>query len=120
MTTRNAHPDGVNPLKRAARLADALIMNAPRITAADLKDAATRLAGTVVAFIEDNTTGTAVYKPRLEAWVNLDGDDLGTDDGTILDLLNGVPAREVIAEHGGAGRAAQALNARIRREWGAA
>jgi hypothetical protein len=92
-------------------------MQIPRITAADIKAAATRLAGTVVQYVEDNTTGPAVYKPRAEAWASIDGHDLGSDDGTVIDLLDGVPARDLIDAHGTPGKAAQAVNARIKREW---
>jgi hypothetical protein len=94
-------------------------VNIPRITAADIKEAATRLAGTVVAFVEDNTTGPAVYKARAEMWASIDGEELGADDGTVIDLLNGVPARELINEHGTPGRAAAAVNRQLKAEWSA-
>lgn len=89
----------------------------PKITAAVLRDAATRLLGTVVQFVEDATVGPALYVPRLAVWQTLEGAELGEDDGTLIDLLAGVPARELIAEHGTAGAAARAVNARLRAEW---
>jgi hypothetical protein len=94
-------------------------MSAPRISAADIKAAATRLAGTVVQYVEDGTIGAAVYKPRMAAFVSIESTDdiLGDDDGTILDLLDGVPARELVEEHGTPGRAAAAVNRHLRAVW---
>jgi hypothetical protein len=90
----------------------------PKITAAALRDAAVRLFGTVVQFVEDATVGPALYVPRLQAWQTIDGAELlGEDDGTVIDLLAGVPARDLIAEHGTARAAAAAVNARLRKEW---
>lgn len=96
-------------------------MSAPRVTAADLKAAATRLAGTVILDLAGVVTGPAVYVPRLEAFASIDSTDevLATDDGSVIDLLDGVPARELVAEHGTPGRAAAAVNARIRATWSA-
>jgi hypothetical protein len=91
------------------------LMNAPRITAADLKAAATRLAGTVVQFVEDNTVGPAIYLPRLEAFESIDREDCWADDGTVVVLVQPGTARDLIAEHGGAGKAAAAVNAELRR-----
>lgn len=89
---------------------------APKVSAADLKAAASWLLGTVVEFVEDATVGPAVYKPRLAAFVTVSGDDLGSDDGTIIDLLDGLTARDLISLHGSAGEAAKAVNARLRAE----
>jgi hypothetical protein len=89
----------------------------PKITAAVLREAATRLLGTVVQFVEDATVGPAIYLPRLEAFESIDRADCWADDGTVIDLLGGVPARDLIAEHGTAGAAAAAVNARLRAEW---
>jgi hypothetical protein len=91
----------------------------PRISASDLVAAAARLFGTVVLDVADLTTCPAVYLPRLEAFATIDGDELGADDGTLIDLLDGVPARDLIAEYGTAGKAAAALNARVRQAWAA-
>lgn len=93
----------------------------PRITAADLAAAATRLLGTVVLDVAGVVSGPAVYVPRLAAFASVEDTTavLGEDDGTIIDLLAGVPARDLIAEHGTAGRAATAVNARLRAEWSA-
>jgi hypothetical protein len=105
-------------VKILAMRADRYLMDKlPKVTAADLKAAATRLAGTVVAFIEDNTVGAAVYKPRAEMWASIDGDEIGSDDGTVIDLLDGVPARDLIDAHGTPGRAAAAINRKLRAEW---
>jgi hypothetical protein len=94
--------------------------NRPRISAAVLAAAATRLAGTVILDVADMTTAPARYLPRLEAFAAIDGDEvLGDDDGTLIDLLDGVPARDLIDEYGTAGRAAAALNARVRQAWSA-
>jgi len=96
-------------------------MTAPRITARELAAAATRLFGTVILDIAGVVSGPAVYRPILEAFVSIDDTDevLAEDDGTVIDLLAGVTARELIAEHGTPGRAAAVVNARIRREWSA-
>jgi hypothetical protein len=96
-------------------------MSAPRITARDLAAAATRLLGTVVHDVAGVVSGPAVYLPRLEVFASIDDTDevLGDDDGTIIDLLDGVPARDLIAEHGTPGRAAAVLNARVRAAWSA-
>jgi hypothetical protein len=89
--------------------------HASRITAAAIRDAATRLAGTVVQFVEDGTIGPAVYLPRLQAWASIDGEDLGADDGTIVNLLEyGITARDLIEEHGTPGRAAEAVTRELR------
>jgi hypothetical protein len=84
-------------------------MNAPRITAADLTAAAARLLGTVVLDLADRTVGPALYEARLEVFRTLEGDDLGADDGSLVVLVTPGAARELIAEHGTAGRAAAAL-----------
>lgn len=89
----------------------------PKITAAALRDAATRLLGAVVQFVEDATVGTAVYQPRLQAWVTLDGQDLGEDDGTIVVLVPPGHAMTLLEEHGSAAAAAKAVNAELTREW---
>ena len=89
----------------------------PRITAAAMRDAATRLAGTVVLFVEDMTIGAAVYRERLEAFVSIDVEpvELGADDGTVVNLLErGVTARDLIAEHGTACAAAIARTRELR------
>jgi hypothetical protein len=91
--------------------------NHPKITAAALAAAATRLTGAVVLFIEDMTTGPAVYKPRLGIFTTVEGDDLGDDDGTVIPLIEPGTADELIATHGSPGRAAAALNRQLRTEW---
>jgi hypothetical protein len=95
--------------------------SAPRVTAADLRSAATRLLGTVVLDLAGVVSGPAVFVPRLAAFASITSTDelLGDDDGTLIDLLSGVPAREVIAEHGSAGAAAAAVNRALRAEWSA-
>jgi hypothetical protein len=86
-----------------------------KITAAVLAEAATRLAGAVVQFIEDATIGAALYKPRMEAFLALDGETpLGDDDGTIVVLLEPGRARDLIAEYGTPGRAAAAATRELR------
>lgn len=94
---------------------------APRITAASLREAATRLFGTVILDVAGVVSGPAVYSARLAAFVSItDTEDvLAEDDGTVIDLLSGRPARELIAEHGTPGAAAAAVNAELRREWSA-
>jgi hypothetical protein len=96
-------------------------MNAPKITATDLKVAATRLLGTVVHDVAGVVSGPAVYLPRLAVFASVDDTDkvLGDDDGTLIDLLDGTPARDLIAQHGTASAAAKALNARVRAAWSA-
>lgn len=86
----------------------------PRISAAVLRDAATRLAGAVVLFVEDMTVGPAVYRARLAAFETIDGDDLGADDGTIVVLVQPGAARDLIEQHGTPGRAAAAVNRELR------
>jgi hypothetical protein len=93
--------------------------HAPKISAAALAAATTRLAGAVVLFVEDMTTGPAVYRARLEVFETVDGDQLGADDGTILVLVQPGAAADLIAEHGTAGRAAAAVNRQLRAEWSA-
>jgi hypothetical protein len=89
----------------------------PRITAATIAEAATRLLGTVVQFVEDHTIGPAVYRSRLEAFETIDGAELGPDDGTIINLLPpGVTARDLIEQYGTPGKAAAALNRQLRDE----
>jgi hypothetical protein len=93
--------------------------NPPKITAAVLREAATRLLGAVVQLVEDATVGPAVYQPRMEAWLTIDGQDLGEDDGTVVVLVPPGHAADLIQLHGTAGRAAAAVNAELRREWSA-
>lgn len=89
---------------------------APRISAAVIATAATRLAGTVVLDVADMTTAPARYLPRLAAFVAIDSDDVvGEDDGTLINLLErGVTARDLIDEHGTPGAAARALTRELR------
>jgi hypothetical protein len=94
--------------------ADDLPMTAPRITAADVIAAAGRLAGTIVLDLADRTVGPALYETRLEAFRTIEGDDLGDDDGTLVVLVQPGTARDLIGEHGTAGRAAQALTRDLR------
>jgi hypothetical protein len=86
----------------------------PRITAATIAAAATRLAGTVVLDLADLTVGPAVYLPRLEAFASIDGEDLGADDGTLVVLVHPGAARDLIDEHGTPGRAAEAITRELR------
>lgn len=90
---------------------------APRVTAKMLTEAATRLLGSIVLDVADWIAQPAVYLPRLEAFATIDGDDLGADDGTLIVLVLPGVARDLIAEHGTAGRAAAAVNREIRAEW---
>jgi hypothetical protein len=90
--------------------------HATRITAAVIAEAATRLAGVVVQFVEDATIGAALYKPRMEAFLAIDGEtELGEDDGTIIVLLTPGRARDLIEEYGTPGRAAAAATAELRK-----
>ncbi len=87
----------------------------PRITAADLAAAATRLLGAVVLDVADLTVGPARYLPRLEQFAAIDSDDvLGDDDGTLVVLVQPGTARDLIEQHGGAGRAAAVLTRELR------
>jgi hypothetical protein len=86
----------------------------PRITAATIAAAASRLAGTVVLDLADLTVGPAVYLPRLDAFATIDGDDLGVDDGTLIVLVEPGRARDLIDEHGTPGRAADAVTRELR------
>lgn len=92
-------------------------MKPPRILAAHIADAATRLAGAVVQFAEDHTIGAAIYLERLEAFESIDRADCWADDGTIVVLVQPGEAMDLLREHGTPGRAAAAVNARIRTEW---
>jgi hypothetical protein len=87
---------------------------APRISAAALAAAATRLLGTVVLDVADLTVGPAVYRARLEMFETIDGDELGADDGTLLVLVLPGTARDLIDEHGTPGAAAAVLNRQLR------
>lgn len=91
----------------------------PRVTAADLAAAATRLFGTVVLDVADMSTGPARYLPRLEAFQTIEGEDLGADDGTLIPLILPGTAGDLIREHGSPGRAAAAVTKRLRAEWSA-
>jgi len=96
-------------------------MTTPRVTAATLAAAATRLAGTVVLDLADLTVGPATYLPRLEAFAEI-GDPteiLGDDDGTLVVLVQPGVARDLIAEHGTPGRAAAVVNRELRSVWSA-
>lgn len=86
----------------------------PKVTAAALAAAATRLLGTVVLDLADLTVGPALYEPRLDAFRTIEGDDLGADDGTLVVLVQPGTARDLIAEHGTPGRAAEAVNRELR------
>jgi len=88
--------------------------NRPRITAAAIRDAATRLAGTVVLDLADLSVGPALYLPRLEAFASIDGEDLGVDDGTLVVLVFPGEARDLIEEHGTPGRAAEVRTRELR------
>jgi hypothetical protein len=95
--------------------------NLPRISAAAIAAAATRLLGTLVLDLADLTVGPARYLPRLDQFAAIDSDELlGDDDGTLLVLVQPGEARELIEEHGTPGRAAAALNRQLRAEWGIA
>jgi hypothetical protein len=89
-------------------------MTTTRITAGDLAAAAARLLGTIVLDLADRTVGPALYEARLEAFTTLEGDELGDDDGSLVVLVTPGEVRELIAEHGTAGRAAQALTRELR------
>jgi hypothetical protein len=89
----------------------------PRVTAATLAAAATRLLGTVVLDLADYSTGPALYLARLEVFQTIEGEDLGEDDGTLIPLILPGTARDLIEEHGTPGRAAAALNRTLRAEW---
>lgn len=92
-------------------------MRIPKITAAVMAEAATRLAGTVVQFVEDNTLGAAVYRPRLEAFESIaDAEEQWADDGTVVVLVAPGRAMDLVREHGTPGRAAAAVNAELRAE----
>lgn len=86
----------------------------PRITAATLSAAATRLAGTVVLDLADLTVGPALYLPRLAAFQTIDGEELGADDGTLVVLIQPGDAADLIRAHGTPGRAAEALTRELR------
>lgn len=86
----------------------------PRVTAADLVAAATRLAGAVVLDLADLTVGPARYEARAAMWRTIDGDDLGEDDGTLIVLVAPGTARDLIDAHGTPGRAAQAVTRDLR------
>lgn len=93
--------------------------HAPKISAAILRDAATRLLGAVVQFVEDSTVGAAVYVPRLAMWQTIDGEELGADDGTIVVLVQPGEPMDLLRSHT-AGEAARIVSARLRAEWSAA
>ena len=82
----------------------------PKISAAAIAAAATRLAGTVVLDLADRLVGPAVYRARLELFETIDGAELGADDGSLIVLIAPGRAAELVAEHGTPGRAAAAMN----------
>ena len=87
----------------------------PRVTAAAIAEAATRLAGTIVLDLADHLVGPAVYLARLEAFATIDGEELGPDDGTLIVLVQPGAARDLIDQHGTPGRAAAAVNRELRK-----
>jgi hypothetical protein len=91
----------------------------PRITAADLAGAATRLLGTVVLDLADLVVGPAVYVPRLQAFASIEDTErvlASVEDDSIVVLVLPGTARDLIEEHGTPGRAADAVNRRLRAE----
>lgn len=91
----------------------------PRVSAAALAAASTRLAGAVVLDLADLSVGPARYEARLAAWSTIDADrddagDLGDDDGTLIVLVQPGTARDLIDEHGTPGRAAEAITRELR------
>jgi hypothetical protein len=88
----------------------------PRITAADIAAAATRLAGAVVLDVADLSVGPARYLERLEVFTAIDDADeiLGDDDGTLVVLVFPGTARDLIEQHGTPGRAAEAVTRELR------
>ena len=88
--------------------------NPPKIPAAALTAAATRLFGTIVLDVADLTCGPAIYLPRLDAFATIDGDDLGADDGTLIPLIQPGTAPDLIALYGSPGKAAAALTRELR------
>jgi len=92
---------------------------APKVSAAIVAAAAARLAGTIVLDLADRLVGPALYDARLEFFRTMDGEDLGEDDGTLVVLAFPGEAMDLIHTHGSAGKAAAALNARLREEFAA-
>lgn len=89
-------------------------MTAPTKTrAADVKAAATRLAGVVVLDVADLTITPALYDAKAGEFRTLDGELLGEDDGTLI-VLGGRPAMDLVDEYGTPGRAAEALTREAR------
>lgn len=86
----------------------------PRVPAAALTAASTRLFGAVVLDVADLTVGPAVYLPRLEAFATIDGAELGDDDGSLIVLVLPGTAADLIAEHGTAAAAAAAVTRDLR------
>lgn len=89
---------------------------APRITAADVKAAATRLAGVIVLDVADLTIAPALFDAKAGEFRTLDGTLLGADDGTLIVLVEPGAAGDLIAEHGRPTDAAAALTRRLRHE----
>ena len=88
----------------------------PRITAADLTAAATRLAGTVLLDVADRSVSPARYVARAGAFAAVDSDEvIGDDDGSLVVLIMPGTAADLVAEHGTPGRAAAALTSQLRR-----
>lgn len=93
-------------------------MTTPKVTAAAVAAACARLAGTLVLDLADGLVGPAIYKERLAAFETIDGEHLGEDDGSLINLLErGVTARDLVEEHGTPGKAAAALTKRLRAEF---
>lgn len=93
--------------------------HAPKISAAVLRAAASRLFGAVVLDLADSLVGPAVYLPRLETFASLEGEELGADDGSLIVLIAPGEAMDLLAQHKSAGAAAAVVNARLRAEWAA-
>ena len=92
--------------------------HAPKITAEHIKQAATRLTGCLVYDLATGEVLPARYDRRAETFADLDGVELGPDDGTLVVLVHPGTAGDLIAEHGrpcdAASAVAKALRAELR------
>jgi hypothetical protein len=92
----------------------------PRITAAAVREAATRLLGTIVLDLADMTTTPARYVPRMQAFAAIDGEEvIGDDDGSLIVLVQPGSIGDLLDQHGTPGAVAAVLTRDLRAVWSA-
>ena len=73
---------------------------APRITAADVRGALSRLRGVIILDVADLSVAPALFDPRAGEFHDLAGNPLGPDDGSLIVLVDHDQAAEVLEAAG--------------------